>query len=150
MRKGKQVCTLRGQGAHFWSFKPLRGRARVSIFGEDLQRMDSVERKAWRRSKGFSEDIGSCGSGNSDGRASPGRSGQHDGKIVTVNGSIAPSDLRFTLPYEHVLVDFIGADKVSPDRYASEEAFAYILPHLAEASSLGCEALLECTPSYNR
>ena len=75
---------------------------------------------------------------------------RHEGKVVTVNGPIAPSELGFTLPYEHVLVDFIGADKVSPDRYASEEAFAYILPHLAEASSLGCEALLECTPSYNR
>jgi predicted metal-dependent phosphotriesterase family hydrolase len=73
---------------------------------------------------------------------------RHEGKIVTVNGPIAPSDLGFTLPHEHVLVDFIGADKVSPDGYASEEAFAYILPHLAEASSLGCEALVECTPSY--
>ena len=49
---------------------------------------------------------------------------RHEGKVVTVNGPIAPSELGFTLPHEHVLVDFIGADKVSPDRYDSDEAFA--------------------------
>jgi hypothetical protein len=42
---------------------------------------------------------------------------RHEGKIVTVRGPILPDKLGFTLPHEHILVDFIGADKVSPDRY---------------------------------
>jgi len=73
---------------------------------------------------------------------------RHEGQIVTVRGPIAPDELGFTLPHEHVLVDFIGADKVSLDRYDQDVAFEYILPHLKQAKSLGCEALVECTPSY--
>ncbi len=50
--------------------------------------------------------------------------------------------------HEHVLVDFIGADKVSPTRYDPDAAFAAALPHLRQARALGCETLVECTPAY--
>jgi phosphotriesterase-related protein len=50
--------------------------------------------------------------------------------------------------HEHVLVDFIGADKVSPARYDADEAFAAALPHLKQVRALGCESLVECTPAY--
>lgn len=73
---------------------------------------------------------------------------KHKGQIVTVRGPIQPDKLGFTLPHEHILVDFVGADKVSPDRYDQDEAFETILPYLKEAQSLGCEALVECTPSF--
>ena len=73
---------------------------------------------------------------------------RHDGKIVTVRGPIDPGKLGFTLPHEHVLVDFIGADKVSPDRYDQDVAFDYILPHLRDAKTLGLNAMVECTPSF--
>lgn len=73
---------------------------------------------------------------------------RHAGKIVTARGPIDPEKLGFCLPHEHVLVDFIGADEVSPDRYDQDVAFDYVLPHLREASSLGVDALVECTPSY--
>ena len=33
--------------------------------------------------------------------------------------------------HEHVLVDFIGADEVSPSRYDADAVFSTVLPHLA-------------------
>lgn len=73
---------------------------------------------------------------------------RNEGKVVTVRGPISPGDLGFTLPHEHVLVDFAGADKVGPDRYDQDTAFDYILPHVKEARALGVSTLVECTPSY--
>jgi predicted metal-dependent phosphotriesterase family hydrolase len=70
------------------------------------------------------------------------------GRIITVLGPIPPEDLGVTLPHEHVLVDFVGADKISPDRYDPKDAFAQILPHLRDLKALGCRSLVECTPAY--
>jgi phosphotriesterase-related protein len=53
-----------------------------------------------------------------------------------------------TLMHEHVLVDFIGADRVSPARYDPDRAFEKVLPHLVQARTLGCDTLVECTPAY--
>ncbi|MFW5761131.1 MAG: hypothetical protein ACOCXH_09145, partial [Cyclobacteriaceae bacterium] len=41
--------------------------------------------------------------------------------INTVTGTIEPEEMGSTLPHEHLLVDFIGADKVSPERYNRAE-----------------------------
>jgi len=70
------------------------------------------------------------------------------GKVMTVTGPIDPADMGFVLTHEHVLVDFIGADKVSKDRYDEDEAYEVILPYLKQAKELGCETLVECSPSY--
>jgi len=70
------------------------------------------------------------------------------GRVMTVLGPIAPGQLGSTLPHEHVLVDFIGADTIAPGRYDANEAFEVALPHLRAARSLGCRALVECTPAY--
>ncbi|HUG91248.1 MAG TPA: twin-arginine translocation signal domain-containing protein [Planctomycetaceae bacterium] len=69
-------------------------------------------------------------------------------RIVTVTGDVSPDRLGATLPHEHVLVDFIGADKASPDRYDRDEVFDVALPHLKRARQAGCETLVECTPAY--
>jgi phosphotriesterase-related protein len=53
-----------------------------------------------------------------------------------------------TLVHEHVLVDFIGAEKVSRSRYDADEAFRTALPHLKELYARGCRTLIECTPAY--
>jgi phosphotriesterase-related protein len=53
-----------------------------------------------------------------------------------------------TLVHEHVLVDFVGADKVGRHRYDADEAFRVILPHLAALKQRGCRTLVECTPAY--
>jgi phosphotriesterase-related protein len=68
--------------------------------------------------------------------------------IETVTGKIAASRLGITLMHEHVLVDFIGADQVNPNRYDANHAFATVLPHLRQVRALGCETLVECTPAY--
>jgi phosphotriesterase-related protein len=68
--------------------------------------------------------------------------------VHSVTGPRAPGQLGLTLMHEHVLVDFIGADRVSASRYDADEAFKVILPHLTQARAHGCETLLECTPAY--
>ena len=69
-------------------------------------------------------------------------------QVMTVKGPVPAAVLGSTLVHEHVLVDFIGADKVSPDRYNRQEAFQVILPHLRELHKRGCRTLVECTPQY--
>ena len=77
------------------------------------------------------------------GQASP-----RAGTIHTVRGPIDAGQMGVTLVHEHVLVDFVGADKVSRSRYDAEEAFRTILPHLQDLRTRGCRTLLECTPAY--
>jgi phosphotriesterase-related protein len=67
---------------------------------------------------------------------------------VTVNGKIPVQKMSVTLVHEHVLVDFIGADKISSNRYNQDEAFLAILPHLKSLYQKGCRTLIECTPQY--
>jgi phosphotriesterase-related protein len=69
-------------------------------------------------------------------------------QIMTVTGPIDPARLGVTLPHEHVLVDFVGADQASKDRYDADEAFRVALPHLERIRKLGCRSLVECTPAF--
>ncbi|MGQ8338320.1 phosphotriesterase family protein [Sunxiuqinia sp. A32] len=69
-------------------------------------------------------------------------------KIITVDGEIDSSEMGITLEHEHVLVDFIGADSITPGRYDSEDAFQKILPYLMEVKAHGVKTLVECTPNY--
>ncbi len=68
--------------------------------------------------------------------------------IETVRGPIVPADLGPCLPHEHVLVDFIGANKATPDRYEADEVVRVALPQLVRVRELGCRTLFECTPAY--
>lgn len=68
--------------------------------------------------------------------------------IRTVCGDLPPAALGLTLAHEHVLVDFIGADRVSAARYDADEAFRTVLPHLEQAASLGVRTVFECTPNF--
>jgi predicted metal-dependent phosphotriesterase family hydrolase len=56
--------------------------------------------------------------------------------------------LGTTLVHEHVLVDFIGADRVSPERYDREEVTRVVLPRLEALRARGCRTLVEATPAY--
>jgi phosphotriesterase-related protein len=69
-------------------------------------------------------------------------------EVNTVLGPVPASSLGQTLMHEHVLVDFVGAEKIAPGRYDAQEVVRIVLPHLQEAKSLGCETLVECTPAY--
>jgi predicted metal-dependent phosphotriesterase family hydrolase len=70
------------------------------------------------------------------------------GTVNTTAGPVALDALGVTLAHEHVLVDFVGAERVSPSRYDRDAAFARALPHLERIYSLGCRTLVECTPAY--
>ncbi|MEB2778003.1 phosphotriesterase [Algoriphagus sp. D3-2-R+10] len=68
--------------------------------------------------------------------------------IHTVNGPISTDSLGLTLIHEHMLVDFIGADSVSPERYNQEEVITKVLPYLLEVKKHGVKTIFDCTPSY--
>jgi phosphotriesterase-related protein len=68
------------------------------------------------------------------------------GYIHTVRGRIRPAGP--TLVHEHVLVDFIGADKVSRERYDPSEVFRVALPFLERLFAQGCRTFVDCTPAY--
>jgi len=67
---------------------------------------------------------------------------------MTVSGERPAESLGLVLPHEHVMVDFVGADKVARDRYDADEVFEAVLPHLLRVRRLGCRTLVECTPAY--
>jgi len=69
-------------------------------------------------------------------------------QINTVLGPIPATGLGQTLMHEHILTDFIGADRVGPGRYDAQDVIRVALPHLREVKSLGCGTLVECTPAY--
>lgn len=69
-------------------------------------------------------------------------------KVMTVTGEIPTDSLGASLPHEHVMVDFIGADRCDRSRYDADEVFRAVLPHLTRARELGLDALFECTPRF--
>ena len=71
-----------------------------------------------------------------------------EGKIMTVSGMVEPSDLGFTLSHEHIMVDFIGASEVGPDRYNQDEVFDVALPFLKKLKDAGFRSFIDCTPAY--
>ena len=52
------------------------------------------------------------------------------------------------LVHEHVLVDFVGADRIAAGRYDPDDVFRAARPKLEEIAKLGCRRLQECTPNY--
>lgn len=69
-------------------------------------------------------------------------------QVATVRGPVDPGELGTTLVHEHVLVDFVGADKVGRHRYDAHEAFRVVLPHLLALKERGVRTLAECTPVW--
>ncbi|MDP2898914.1 MAG: phosphotriesterase [bacterium] len=98
--------------------------------------------------RSFLRTIGTACLGSIATRAAGAESLPHEGNVMAVLGPISPEEMGVTLPHEHVLVDFIGADKISPDRYHADEAFEVILPFLEQIEKLGCRSFVECTPAY--
>ena len=52
------------------------------------------------------------------------------------------------LVHEHVLVDFVGADRIGPGRYDRDEVFRVARPKLEQVKRFGCRRLQECTPNF--
>lgn len=68
--------------------------------------------------------------------------------VHTVTGPLPVVDMGLTLIHEHLLVDFVGADETSSDRWNRADVVAKMLPYLQELKRLGCQTLLDCTPSF--
>ncbi|MBC6368793.1 phosphotriesterase [Algoriphagus sp. AK58] len=68
--------------------------------------------------------------------------------IETVTGPISIDSMGLTLIHEHMLVDFIGADSISSDRWHQDSVVAKVLPYLMEVKKYGVRTILDCTPSY--
>ena len=68
--------------------------------------------------------------------------------IMTVTGSIDASQMGISLTHEHILVDFIGADEVDPNRYSRQQVVEKLLPFLVEMKAHGVKTVMECTPAY--
>ncbi|HWV29646.1 MAG TPA: hypothetical protein VN038_08350 [Dyadobacter sp.] len=66
----------------------------------------------------------------------------------SVKGKITTSALGQSLIHEHVLVDFIGAEKISPDRWKHSQVVRKVLPYLLEIKQRGIQTLVECTPAF--
>lgn len=69
-------------------------------------------------------------------------------QINTVLGPVPPANLGRTLMHEHILEDFVGADRIAEGRYDAEDVIRIALPHLKRVKSAGCDTLVECTPAY--
>lgn len=68
--------------------------------------------------------------------------------LATVRGPIRAESLGPTLVHEHVLVDFIGADRIVAGRYDPEEVFKKAIPFLQRLRATGCRAFVDCTPAH--
>jgi phosphotriesterase-related protein len=68
--------------------------------------------------------------------------------VQTVLGPVAPSDLGLTLIHEHVMCDFIGADKTGPHRWQVEEVVKVMLPYLRGLQAAGARTFVDCSPKY--
>lgn len=77
-----------------------------------------------------------------------GRAVRCEGRVMTVRGAIEPEAFVPALTHEHTMVDFIGADRVGPERYDAEEVFAAVLPHLRELADHGVRGFVDCTPAW--
>lgn len=71
-----------------------------------------------------------------------------DETINTVTGPISIDSMGLTLIHEHMLVDFIGADSISADRWNRDSVEKKVLPYLLEVKKHGVRTILDCTPSY--
>jgi phosphotriesterase-related protein len=70
------------------------------------------------------------------------------GVIMTVRGPIAPSEFGMVLVHEHVMCDFVGADKTGRHRYDPEEVIATMLPYLRSVKERGFSGFVDATPAY--
>lgn len=68
--------------------------------------------------------------------------------ITTVTGGISAKKLAKTLSHEHLLVDFIGADSISYDRWDRDAVAEKALPYLKQIRDLGYKTFVDATPAY--
>lgn len=68
--------------------------------------------------------------------------------VMTVLGPLPTEQMGLTLPHEHVLCDFAGAEKTGPHRWDRQAVSAVMLPLLREARATGARTFVDCSPAY--
>ena len=68
--------------------------------------------------------------------------------IETVLGPIPVDAFGFALPHEHIMCDFIGADRTNRERWNVDEVVTAILPNLLQLKERGVTGFVDCTPAY--
>ncbi len=68
--------------------------------------------------------------------------------VMTVTGAVPANQLGRTLVHEHFLVDFIGADKVSYDRWERKAVLEKVMLYLEELREFKVRTIFDCTPAY--
>lgn len=70
------------------------------------------------------------------------------GQILTVSGPIKTAKSKWALTHEHILVDFIGAELYSRERWNEEEVVTKVKPYLLDIKRQGIHTLYDCTPQH--
>jgi phosphotriesterase-related protein len=68
--------------------------------------------------------------------------------VQTVLGPVKASHLGVTLPHEHVLCDFVGAEETGRHRWEVDAVVRRMLPVLAQLKERGVTGFVDCTPAY--
>ena len=67
---------------------------------------------------------------------------------MTVNGWIDAETMGVTLPHEHIIVDWTGADSFQYGAWDKDSIILAVKPYFDEIKELGCQTFIDCTPSY--
>lgn len=70
------------------------------------------------------------------------------GDIMTVSGKISSEQMGKALVHEHFLVDFIGADLTTYQRWDKASVVRKVLPYLKEVKQHGIKTIFDCTPAF--
>ena len=70
------------------------------------------------------------------------------GHIQTVTGEIALDTNLVWLSHEHILVDFIGADRIQPDTWDRSAILKEVLPYLESLEKHQVDVFVDATPNY--
>jgi len=68
--------------------------------------------------------------------------------VFTVRGPVPASELGFTLPHEHIMVDFGGAATAGKHRYDANNVIDVMLPYLQDLVTQGVNTFFECSPNF--
>jgi phosphotriesterase-related protein len=68
--------------------------------------------------------------------------------IHSVNGAETPVDDAIWLTHEHLLVDFIGADSINPERWNQDSVIKTVIPFLEEVKAHEVTYFVDATPAY--
>jgi phosphotriesterase-related protein len=101
-----------------------------------------LTRREWLRRAGLG--IGTAGLA----LRAPGKGAASPKTIHTVLGPIPSTAFGFALPHEHVMCDFVGAEKTGRERWVVGEVVAATLPNLRQLKARGVTGFVDCTPAY--